>query len=210
MHECSKQAALFIAQCTTASSTCRNRQTAAYLSNTDDVSSDGSYYQLARKFGQHLWQESISRIQQPTKWQLVWEKNRNLPLPCFMRKSGVTLCQHLLETARRRHGILFQSVLVHCWSWHMHPLRYLNKPCMRGLSHLSIVKPVPAPIQTKIGRSSSQETSTCEEDSTNTCCSEISCQKNCLPRRPCFGDKHLFHTRVFFSISIGSTTLDLT
>ena len=36
-HECSKQAALSIAQCTTISSTCINKQTAAYLSDTDVV-----------------------------------------------------------------------------------------------------------------------------------------------------------------------------
>ena len=115
-----------------------------------------------------------------------------------MHKSDVTICQHLLDMARRRHGlhgIPSQSLLVHCWSWYMHPLKYLNKPHILLRARLVILEYGKTSTCTNIDKDRKKlftRTSIREEDSTNTCCSGISYQKKCLPRWPCLGASTCF------------------
>ena len=74
---------------------------------------------------------------------------KSLALPMFHALTGCDTVSAFVGHGKKTaglHGIHSQSLLMHCWNWHMHLLRSQNKVCMslRGLSYLCMTEQAPA------------------------------------------------------------------
>ena len=136
------------------------------------------------KFEQHLEPEKFFFTWQLIKYQLVWERRSHLIYLCSMYLLVAILCQDLWDMARKllgKHEIYSQILLLHCWSWHLHLLKFQNNACisLRGLSSLSTTEKVL--ILIKLGSSFFAKASCmCKENFTNIHCSRAACEASHL------------------------------